>query len=357
MTEATTTGFLNDLADDDSGPAALHLRQTLLPVEGPGSPIFPPTYAGVRNLGYNIDELSDGTKIAVVDSVGSQANRMEPIFRAAGPQQGENPRAALVPQIDIKCGNGRTISILDAGHRLGDALVRSTELGERAGGAFRAFLDNNDATPIAKLAPTSLVFGVWDSRETGAKLPRIVQATIRAENVELLTRSAQYNPPLDYAEHKVFSDAEKAKAEGSSTNPLARAGFVHVPAVDTHGGVIARGPIHRNVTVNLLALRRLQGERTNDLRRYVLGLALVAATAPMDGFLRAGCLLTLDPGTASEWCAVARNGERTPVDLDADTALAYAQAAAKKFGIGLPCRVTFDNRLAADAVKKAKEKK
>ena len=357
MTEATTTDFLNDLPDDDNGTVALHLRQTLLPVEGPGSPIFPPTYASTRNLGYNIDELSDGTKTAVVDSVGSQANRMEPIFRAAGPEQNENPRAKLVPQIDIKCGNGRTISILDAGHRLGDALVRSTELGERAAGVFRAFLDNNDATPVAKLAPTSLVFGVWDSRETGAKLPRIVQATIRAENVELLTRSAQYNPPLDYAEHKVFSDTEKAKAEGSSTNPLAKAGFVHVPAVDTHGGVIARGPIHRNVTVNLLALRRLQGEHTNNLRRYILGLALVAATAPMDGFLRAGCLLTLDPETASEWCAVTRSGKRTPVDLDPDTVLAYAQAAAKEFGIGQPYRVTFDNKLAADAVKKAKEKK
>ncbi len=350
---------LNDLVGDANGPVALHLREALLPVEGPGSPIFPPTYAFPEShhyLGYNIDEMSDGTKVAVIDSVGSQANRIEPIFRAVRSGEDENPRSTLVPQIDIDCGNGKTVSILEAGHRLGDALVRSTELAGRAEGAFRAFLDRNDATPLAKLAPTSLVFGVWDSRGTQAKLPRIVQATIRAENVELLTRSAQYNPPLDYAELEVFSDADKAKAEGNPKNPLAQTGFVHVPAVETHGGIIARGPIRRNVTVNLIALRRLGGENAADLRRYVLGLALVAATAPMDGFLRAGCLLTLDPSAPAEWCAVTRSGERTPVDLDADTALAYARAVAEDFGVGDDCPVAFDKKLAqTEARKKVKE--
>ena len=350
---------MNDFADDANGPVALHLRQALLPAEGPGSPIFPPTYAfpeGHRYLGYNIDEMSDGTKVAVIDSVGSQANRIEPVFQAPRLGRAENPRAGLVPQIDIDCGNGKIVSILEAGHRLGDALVRSTELGRAAEDAFRAFLDRNDATPLAKLAPTSLVFGVWDSRGTLAKLPRIVQATIRAENVEVLTRSAQYNPPLDYAELEVFSDAEKAKAEGNPKSPLAQTGFVHVPAVRTHGGIIAKGPIHRHVTVNLIALRRLEGQDAGGLRRYVLGLALVAATASLDGFLRAGCLLTLNPEDAGGWCAVARSGVRTPVRLDADSALAYARTVAEAFGVGDDHRVTFDRKLArTEARKKVKE--
>lgn len=360
MTDSTATSLFDDLADDVNGPVALHLRQALLPVEGPGSPIFPPTYAFPENhryLGYNIDEMSDGTKVAVIDSVGSQANRIEPVFRAAGPGQTENPRAALVPQIDIDCGN-KTVSILEAGHRLGDALVRSTKLAKDAEDAFRAFLDRNDATLLAKLAPTSLVFGVWDSRGTLAKLPRIVQATIRAENVELLTRSAQYSPPLDYAELKVFSDAEKAKAEGKPKSPLAQTGFVHVPAVKTHGGIIARGPIHRDVTINLIALRRLRGENAGPLRRYVLGLALVAATASMDGFLRAGCLLTFDPEDQGAWYAVARSGVRRSVTIDEDKALGYALTAAEAFGVGPSPEkpVKFDRSLAQAEVKKAKEK-
>ena len=343
MTEPLTDDQLNALADDRDGPVALHLHERLAPVEGPGSVIFPPTYADV---GYNIDQLSDGTKIASIDSVGSQANRMEPAFRPARVGEGENPRSGLIPQIEITYGNEKSVSILEAGHRLGDAIVRSTELSTAVELAFRAFQDRDDAVPLAKIGPTSLVFGVWDSRGTQAKLPRIVQATIRAEDVDQLTRSAQYNPPLDYAELDVFTATDKEKAEGNPKSPLAQRGFVHVPAVKTHGGIIARGQIRRDVTVNLIALRRLDGADGRTLRRYVLGLALVAATAPMDGFLRAGCLLSLDPEHRPVWKSVARSGERTQISLTEERALRYAQGAADAFGVGAGRRVAFDKNLA-----------
>ena len=315
--------------------------------------IFPPTYADV---GYNIDELSDGTKIAAIDSVGSQANRMEVVFLPAKAGKQENPLASLVPQVEIAYGHEKSISILEAGHRLGDAVIRSTELKDEARDAFLAYLNRDDAAPLAKVAPTSLVFGVWDSRDTQAKLPRIVQSTIRAEDIQVLTRSAQYNPALDYAELEVFSETDKEKQQGDAKSPLAKRGFVHVPAVRTHGGIIARGPIQRNVTVNLVALRRLQGENGQALRRYIFGLALVAATAPMDGFLRAGCLLTLDPDDVDAWHAVARDGERIPVDLNEETAVRYARGAANAFGVGKSHRVDFDKTLAVQDTKaKTKE--
>lgn len=351
---------LNPLADDRNGPVALHLRQLLVPVEGPGSVIFPPTYAdspqNQRDLGYNIDELSDGTKIAIIDSVGSQANRMEATFLPAKADEPENPQAKLIPQIEIRYGNEKSISLLEAGHRLGDAIVRSTELKDRARAAFEAYLDRKDIAPLAKLAPTSLVFGVWDSRGTHARLPRIVQATIRAEDIEVLTRSAQYNPALDYTALEVFSETEREKSEGDPKSPLAQRGFVPVPAVKTHGGIIARGGIQRNVTVNLIALRRLEGENGQALRRYILGLALVAATSPMDGFLRAGCLLTPDPNSKGMWHSIDRDGKRTPVALDEEIALLYAQQAAAAFVVGEDDKVRFDKTLAIrDAKAKAKK--
>lgn len=353
MTKQPSNAIINAFADDPDGPVALYLRQFLLPAEGAGSVIFPPTYADV---GYNIDKLSDGTKLATIDSVGSQANRMEPLFLPARVGQPENPRARLIPQIEIAYSNQKSVSILKSGHRLGDAVIRSTELKERARKAFNAYLDRDDAAPLAKLAPTSLVFGVWDSRDTQAKLPRLVQSTIRAEDIEELTRSAQYNPPMDYAELAVFSESDKEKQQGDPKSPLAKRGFVHVPAVKTHGGVIARGPIRRDVTVNLIALRRLNGENGQSLRRYILGLALVAATGPLDGFLRAGCLLTLDPDNAGVWQAVARCGKREPVGLDEATALDYARSAADAFGVGSDHQVTFDKNLAqADTKAKTKE--
>lgn len=332
---------INAFADDSRGPVALTLRETLLPVEGRGGVIFPPTYADV---GYNIDTLSDGTKIASIDSVGSQANRMEPIFK-------DQPFAALVPQLEISYGNDKSVSILEAGHRLGDAIVRSSDLASDAKSAFDAFLDRNDAGEIAKLAPTSLVFGAWDSRDTGAKLPRLVQSVIRAYDVDPLTRSAQYNPPINYADLAVFSEDERKKAEGNPKSPTAQRGFVHVPAGQAHGGVIARGEIVRHVTVNLVALRRLQGENAGVLRRYILGLALVAAAEPQDGFLRAGCQLTLDPDAPHEWVSVSRSGTRTPIDLDDDVGLKYATMAAEAFGVGQNRTATFDKKRAAADLK------
>ena len=187
--------------------------------------------------------------------------------------------------------------------------------------------------------------GVWVQRTPGRNL-----------FFDVLTRSAQYNPAIDYAEIEVFSEADKEKQQGDPKSPLAKRGFVHVPAVKTHGGIIARGPILRNIIINLIALRRLEGENGQALRRYVLGLALVAATAPMDGFLRAGCLLTLDPDEKGKWQSVARSGERITVDLNEETALKYARSAADTFGVGESYQVTFDKKLAVrDTKAKPKE--
>lgn len=336
--------FAERCANDPAGPVALTVRQALLPVEGGDAVIFPPTYAGI---GYNIDTLSDGTRVATIDSVGSQANRMEPIFE-------KEPYAALVPQVTITYGNDQSISILQAGHRLGDALIRSTALADEANAAFSTFLDTGDAAPIARLAPTSLIFGVWDSRDTQAKVPRIVQSVVRAWDVDDLKRSAQYMPPVDYAALKVFSDAEKDKQEGNQKSPLAQRGFVHVPATGEHGGIVVRGEIRRTVTVNLVALRRLGGDDGPALRRYVLGLALVAATAPLDGFLRQGCLLTPDPDAPASWAAVGRDGRREAVTLDGDAVLTLAQEAAVAFGVRESRSVPFDKaRAKADATRKS----
>jgi CRISPR-associated protein Csb1 len=346
-----TTDMINSWADRSGGPVALHLAQKLLPVEGEGAVIFPPTYATAEDRSpYNIDTLSDGTRVCTIDSVGSQANRMEPIFK-------NPPYSQLVPQIDIVYGNENKISIFDVGHRLGDAIVRASkgeafDLPRAAREAFDEFL-RGDATAIAKLAPTSLVFGVWDSRDTQAKLPRIVQSVIRAWDVSELKRSAQYNPALDYAALGVFSEEDKQKAEGRAESRLAQRGFVHVPAVGAHGGIVARGPIQRDVTVNFVALRRLNDAGGTALRRYILGLALAAAIEPMDGFLRAGCLLTLDPACDAGWKLVHRDGTRESVNLDRAAIKDYAQSRTEAFGKGPDRLVCFEAALAKEDLPKA----
>jgi CRISPR-associated protein Csb1 len=347
-----THDMINSWADDEKGPVALHLNQKLVSVEGEGAVIFPPTYAASKageEPGYNIDTLADGTKVVTIDSVGSQANRIEPIFKRDDLKQ-------LVPQITITYGNARSISILEAGHRLGDAIIRSTNLQKEAQEAFQDFQNAGDPARLAALGPTSLVFGVWDSRDTQAKLPRIVQSVIRAWNISPLKRSAQYNPALDYASLEVFSDDEKQKAEGKAESPLAQRGFVHVPATGAHGGVVVHGEIIRDVTINFVALRRLGNQQSINLRRYILGLSLVAATEPPEAFLRQGCLLVPDSEALMPWQLVDRLGKRHDVALTEDIARGYAQAAADAFGPRQNREVAFNKDLAKEDVKKADKK-
>lgn len=346
---------LDDWLLTESGPVAFHLRQQLVPVEGEGAVFFPPTYADQKN-GYNIDTLADGTKTVLVDSVGSQANRLEPLFL-------RKPYDDLVPQIEIRYAEagsdgGGTISLLEVGHRLGDAVIRSTELKDESREAFLSLLNKGDATALAKLAPTSLVFGVWDSRDTMAKIPRIIQSVVRAHNISLLSRSAQYSPPLDYSALDVFSEEEKKKAEGDNKSELAKRGFVAVPSVGDPGGVIAHGPIVRDVTINLVALRRLGGDDRDALRRYLFGLSLVAATEPVDPFYRQGCMLVPHEAHPAQWVVVERNGKRKPVTIPASLPLDYANAGAKAFGVGKSRELVFNKGLAkADLTDKANKKK
>src|ERR1700692_4368240 len=100
----------------DDGPAALVIREHLVPVEGADGVLFPATFASGDGFpgGYNIDQYPNGTNVCLIDSVGSQANRIEPLFMKDG-------YAGLVPQIVIKAGE-RRVNLLEAGHRAGDAI-------------------------------------------------------------------------------------------------------------------------------------------------------------------------------------------------------------------------------------------
>lgn len=340
MSEVTIEAWLADSVD---APAALVLREFLSPVEGKDGVFFPPTFAATENSkefpgGYNINELGNGENVCLVDSVGSQANRIELMF-ATGDY------VALVPQLVVEAGEKR-VSILEAGHRAGDAIVRCTELKDALQSAFRALMKGN-AVPLAKLAPTSLVFGVWDSRDTQAKAPRLLAATIRAFNVARLTRSAQYNPAVDYVEEALLDETEDKGALAARS----KWGYRHVPASATHGGVIAKGDIRREVTLQIAALRLLRGttdDETKKLRAYLLGLALVAFTKPAVGFLRQGCNLVLDCDKKPEWRVVYPDGRREVAGLTHDAALAFAKQAAAVFGVGESKTVKFDSRLAKD---------
>lgn len=323
--------------------AAIVIREPLVPVEGADGVFFPSTYAASEDKtfpgGYNIDPPTGERNVCLVDSVGSQANRIEPIFSRPN-------YAHLVPQVVIQAGEKR-VSLLEAGHRAGDAIVRCTSLHETLQDAFKDVLKGN-AVPMAKVAPTSLVFGVWDSRDTQAKLPRLVAATIRAFDVVRLTRSAVYLPTVEYVNEGLVP--EELDTGKGKDNPLAKHGYKHNPASAAPGGVIARGGIRRDVTFSLAALRLLAAgddeAQTLALRRYILGLSLVALTAPAQTYLRQGCNLVPDVDQPRSVTLVQADGRREATVLEHKEALAFAKLVSDAFGVGTNLNASFDPDLA-----------
>ena len=330
---------------ETNGPVAVIVQEKLEPVQGKGHAFFPPTFAppeGSKNApSYLIDETSNG-KVALVDTVGSQANRMEPLFKQA-------PYSGLVPKASVKIGD-REIDLLDAGHRAADAVVRFSDKWAQLREAFSAIKEKRDATALAKMAPTSLVFGVWDSRDTQVKLPRIVGSTIRAYEVEKLTRSAQF-----------FAATEKDETEGlASQDFLSSVGLDDAPAGRTDGGVISRGGIRRQAVLNLVALRALSGsdaEGTRKLQRYILGLALVTLLAQSEKYLREGCLLVPEGENEAETKLVERSGKRSELKLTEGDALEFAEGAAMEFGVGAAWVANFSKEDVIKAAEKKKENK
>lgn len=362
-------------------PVAITLTEVLESSEGKEAIIFPPTFAvkGVAHP-YQIDELDDNlapqeaedagleANNCLIDSVGSQANRMEAVFK--------EPRLSeLVPQITVRLNEEVGVNLLDIGHRIADGAVRFSELREEVTAAIEALRDDKNAEPLARLSPTSLILGFWDSRPntTMYKFGRMLSSTIRATNVAVVKRSAQYNPAFDPAQLELADELPDGEAEAQDTSgkapdgkdPLSKLGLRAAPAVNTHGGVRVFGRIIRRTQINLVRLRALAvtkgGEidetETLKLRRYILGLALVAARVQANYDLREGCLLRCVQIQAQ---LVYSNDESKPFEWENGDVYAYAREAAREFRVGGPREVRFDVKAAregVEAVKRAAKEK
>jgi CRISPR-associated protein Csb1 len=329
----------DDLLNDD-GPAAIVMKQTLMPVEGPAAIIFPPTYAAPKEdtkkePRYNRDGFGpkeNDRYFCAVDSIGSQANRIEPLYK-------KDKLKHLVPQISVTHTGGVT-NLLDVGHRIADAIVRFSELLPEIHNAFTAYRDGNPE-PMARLAPTSLVFGAWDSRGTQVRITRLINLRIDASDVQVLSRSAQYNPATDYVANGLIDEVDE--------NTGSDLGFAGAPATGKLGGIKVFGEIVRTGSLNLATLQALgSGAEPSDLQRYILGLALISLTAFENSAftLRQGCQLVGDPKHPMKVQTVSASGEAKDFPITAKEALDFATKAAEKFKVGKGRSVSFDSPLA-----------
>ena len=247
----------------DSAIVALTLRQPLASVEASEVPVAPPTYPPARETGahrfdtpYPVNETRDGVRLCDLDSVQSQANRMEAAFG------GE--LADVIPRHVVRAGRfERDLTALP--HRIADAAIRATALEPRIRAAFEAFESGRcgaDGAPRADLARLRGVGLARDARSHPARR-RIDDSRPRRLGAH----------PLVGLLRRLRARRARARCEGVEEGG-GRGARPHT-RVDRPGGILVHGAIVQSASVVLAGLR---GYRTSDgsevLPAYLLGLAL-----------------------------------------------------------------------------------
>ena len=361
---------LRDAVAGDS--VALRSRMTLQPAGGEGDKIFPPSYSvdGRAEHKYAVEErrINDGDKTSttvLLDSVASQANRAE-LALLEGWEQGE--LAFPVPYVDFTEDGGVTdydkLTVLDAPHRLADAIFRDSLLDgtlfrlSDVGIAITEATPRN-ATDLFRYSPTSLLFGMWDSTGPrgglGSKFQRAYVSEIVGLDASVGNKVGSRMDPLqierEAASRKIYEHREqdqvwtlgeaeavvekgKPKVKGDGRSSEINHGNI-APSIDTEAGGVTISKAQQTTVISFAALRRLrfkgfnrEAETAARTAVAALGVAAIAYQYENDFDLRSRCLLL--PTHPPRVEMLGRDGSAAEiVDLDRDSAAAIVTAAAE----------------------------
>jgi CRISPR-associated protein Csb1 len=373
-----TLELLRKLVEDDA--VAIRGTATLEPAGGPSDKVFPPSHSVDKNergpgAKYAFEKRRiDGREVesVLIDSVQSQANRMEEALQALWADK----RIALpVIAVDFStCApDVGIVTSLSAPHRVADALLRDSLVDGtlfRLSEIGRSFADATikDAAPLFKVCPTGLVFGLWDSTGPrggkGAKFARSVVSEIvgigaisgkktesRIDPAGIETASGvlyiqKHDPKVPMKTWTL--SAEEAELDGGvplkwgskldkngkwkqGSGRPSEANHSNIPpSIDTLAGGVTIDRASHTVVLSLAALRKL-GFGGGDIEARTvlaaLGLLAVLAAESRGHDLRSRCLLVPRKGESLTLHAVRRDGETEELGLDLNGAIALFNAA------------------------------
>ena len=358
--------------------------------------MFPPTFAGAV---YAVEQRrvpgrEQPITCVLLDSVQSQANRMEEALQAALDAREIALPAIVVdfseygPTGDVEkdATEGRLldaigkITSLQVPHRLADAILRDSEhngepFRKSAAGRSLNLASPLNATALYQLCPTALVFGMWDSTGPkgglGAKFERAIVSEAVGVGAEVgdLLRGVRRDPLEVRANIQVRELDDKgptgkrfevlgADVKGGVNPSKVNHSSVPFPKTrdkktdDNHYSGVTIGYAEQITTLSLICLRRLrfplaepkpdepkpdQGAANAAGHAVLAALGLCAATLAFESGmgLRSRCLLW--PDGPMLWELLAKPGEPPKLfSLDAASAkklLAQAVAAAGQAGL------------------------
>ena len=336
--------------------AAIRRVRRLQPAGGVGDKLFPPTYPPEREgPPRHVFERRrlNGCEVwcVLIDSVQSQANRMEEALLAAATEAAIPLPFVMVDFREAGLQPLEQITSLDAPHRVYDAIIRDSLLNEvpfmeSEEGRRLAAATSAEATALLELSPSALLFGAWHSQGEGgglgAKFPRALVSEIMgvdtpAEEVVRDRRTGRTEPqtagrrtgsridPLGVLRKvEVFksptawsTDREEAGKGAKKVRPSEINHGNIAPSVEPLG-ITCTYAEHRAV-LTLAGLRRLRfgGDERNAAGRALLAaLGLVALTEQdAKGYaLRSRCDLVCDGAAGLE--LVHADGSTEPVEVD-----------------------------------------
>lgn len=256
--------------------------------------IAPSTYEGGKYA------LSEGAKDVIVNSIAAEANAMEGALRSCA----ETINLPLIHIADFEGAPVKGLTVLDLPHRVFDGILRDcldetgvpfykSDLGKRVGKATV-----NDPSALYEVAPTSLVFGVWNSTwgGTGHRFARSVMSEIVGEgNLSYGVKAASKMDPYQIsAATKVSTKKEEkglweiVKGKGG-VNP-SEVNLGPIAPTFEQKFIYADKITHRTV-LSIATLRKLglPTEQQDALARLALLSALLRI---QEGYaLRSGCEL------------------------------------------------------------------
>lgn len=354
------------------------LRSTLVlePVGGPNTKVMPPTYGVADSAEHKyavetrVDENGETSKTVLLDSVASQANRMEEALREGWElEELDLPVAYVDFTGEEDLADLDRITTLDAPHRLADAIFRDSLLDGtlfRLSDVGRAITDASprNAAAMLRYCPHALLFGMWDSTGPkgglGSKFQRAIVAEIVGFNTELGVAVGSRLDPLDIragvkgvtklktTEMWEFAEDGKGKEKPSEINH----GNI-APSIDKRSGGATVSRAEQSVTISFAALRRLRFPTTaggeimapTDRRDAeiaartavaAIGIAAIAYQYELDFDLRSRCLLI--PQHAPKLELLRRDGgapQQIEIDRSAaQSILAEAAEVAANYDLG-----------------------
>lgn len=343
-------------ATTDSG-TAFRIRARLQPAGGVGDKVFPPTYAGDKEKPsefrsrYAYEErFIDGKykDTVLLDSVASQANRMELALLDAR-QRGTVGLPLLAVEFPEQLPDLGRISSLEAPHRVYDALLRDSMLGDKAFRESEVGRRLTDASPrdaraMFEHCPTALIFGAWDSTGPRGGLGNKFQRAVVSEVIGIgYVDGTKVRSRLDPVQASsqvglTVPAGRKDQWTFSGTRPPSDVNHSNIPpSRDTEaGGVTFEYALHTAV-LSLPALRKLRfgdwdDEKSNAARVLLAALGLLSITLQRRvGYdFRSRC--TLVPEGPAPLELVATDGGTSAFSLSVADAIALLESASKRAG-------------------------